>query len=160
MHGILPSILALLTSDIRPPFLETLHVRLTDSETVPSHEVLEAAPALQKILIGPSDEDNMLYGVASQPVIAALHGGIGLRNLKEITLISCMLGDEHFDDFLKALGDSGMAERMILLSFFKCEIGAEGARSLAKMLHRDGLPGLQKLYLDDNAIRGPGWWFA
>ena len=118
--------------------------------------MLEAAPALQKVLIGPSDEDNMLDGVAFQPVIAALHGGIGLRNLKEIRLISCMLGDEHFDDFLKALGDSGIAERMMLLSFYRCEIGAEGAWSLAKLLRRDGLPGLQKLYLDENAIRDEG----
>lgn len=67
-----------------------------------------------------------------------------------------MLGDEHFDNFWKALGDSGIAERMMLLSFYKCEIGAEGARSLAKLLRRDGLPGLQKLYLDDNAIRDQG----
>lgn len=85
-----------------------------------------------------------------QPVIAALHRGVGLRNLEEIKLTFCALGDAHFSNFLDALKSSGCAERMVTLEFSNCGVGAEGARALGDLLRRDGLPALERLDLGGN----------
>ena len=63
--------------DICPPHLEVLGVRVDDEES-PSLEVLEAAPALKEIIYF---ADSGTDAAAFQPVIAALHRGVGLKNL-------------------------------------------------------------------------------
>lgn len=131
--------------DICPPHLEIFDVEAGD-DAFPSLEPLEAAPALKEIRI--SGEE--MGAVAFQPVIAALHRGVGLRFLQEIGLNSCTLGDGHFCDFLQALKGSGCAERMLTLSFLDCGIGVDGARALANLLRADGLPALENLMLGVN----------
>ena len=133
---------------ICPPHLEVLDVHI-DDEAFPSLEVLEAAPALKKIKF-----DSYSMGVVFQPVIAALHRGIGLQKLQDIHITDCVIGDANFGDFLQALKGSGCADRMMVLSFWNCGIGVEGARALANLLRRDELPALEVLSLIDNAEMG------
>lgn len=132
--------------DICAPHLEVLDVEL-DDEAFPSLEVLETAPALKEIVYF---ADIGTDAAASQPIIAALHRGVGLRNLKDIQLHDCMIGDAHFINFLDALKGSGCAEQMLHLTFHDCEIGVEGARALANLLRGDGLLALETLTLDRN----------
>jgi len=136
--------------DICPPHLEIPDVE-ADDEAFPSLEVLEAAPALEKIGISGADA----YGAtALQAVIAALHRGVGLQHLQNINLSSCIIGDVHFSDLLDALKGSGCAAQMVRLSFFKCGIGVDGARALADLLRGDGLPALEHLVLGFNQNTG------
>jgi hypothetical protein len=137
--------------DICPPHLEDLHVKIVD-EAFPSLEVLEAAPALKRIIFDSDRYDSL--GVVFQSVIAALHRGVGLQNLQEMCLLGCTLGDAHFGDFFQALEGSAFAEQMAVLSFRDCEIGVEGACALANLLRRDGLPALKYLFLIGNAEMG------
>lgn len=136
--------------DLRPPHLEVLNVTVYDDDALPSLEMLEAAPALKEIQIHVESDTTAAF----QPVIAALHRGVGLRNLEEIELSHCALGDGLFCDFLEALTSSVCAKRMMNLQFTCCGIGVEGARALANILRGDGLPALKMLALDGNYDMG------
>lgn len=81
---------------------------------------------------------------------------MSLQNLQEVALTRCSLGDVNFRRFLEALEDSGCAGRMVDLTIYICDIGLEGARSLAGLLHRDGLPALEKLCLSENEMQDEG----
>ena len=139
--------------DLCPPHLEVLNVTVYDDALKsPSLEMLEAAPALKKIKI--FIEGDASAGPVIAAVIVALHRGVGLRNLEEISLSFFKLGDGLFCDFLEALKYSVCAERMITLEFDSCDIGAEGARALANIIRGDGLPALKKLSLGGNSHMG------
>lgn len=112
--------------------------------------MLEAAPSLKTIDIWTGYNAPTLAAAAFQPVIATLYRGIGLRNLQNISVECCALGDAHFCVFVEALEGSGCAERMVSLGFHECGIAAEGVRALANLLRRGGLPALQELSLSDN----------
>jgi len=93
---------------------------------------------------------------AFQPVIAALHRGVGLQTLQELSLKSYLLG-EGFKNFVYALGGSGCANHTVTLSFSYCGIGLEGTRALADLIRDDGLPALECLSLKgDREIQDEG----
>lgn len=144
--------------DVPPLFLETLGITIAPDEAFPSVEVLEAAPALKCIRYWienddyDDDFDDYFDAAAFQPITAVLRGGVGLRNLEEVFVISCALGDVGFSDFLLALKGSGIAERMVELTFSNCQIGAEGVRALGDLFRRDGLPSLKALHLSDDRL--------
>lgn len=132
-------------------------MNVINDEHVPSQELLEAAPALKIIRIEPCNKPHAKLGATVfQPVIAALHRGIGLRNLRQVCLSICLMGDVLFRVFLGALDDSGCAERMEDLSFYDCGIGFEGANALADLLRRDLFPALESISLSENEIRDEG----
>ena len=139
--------------DICPPHLKVLEV-VADDEAFPSVEVLEAAPALRNFGISVDGHGVAIGAAAFQPVIAALHRGVGLPFLQDINVGNCTIGDGHFCDFLQALKSSGRAERMLALSFVNCGIGVDGARALANLLRGNGLPALEHLILDWNGSIG------
>lgn len=109
--------------DVHPPQFEALHVAIVNSG--PSCEVLEAIPKLKTVdyIFG---YHNVLGAVPFQPVITALQRGIGLRELREMKLTFCELGDLKFSEFLQNLEGSGCVERMVVLSFSRCWIGVAG----------------------------------
>jgi Ran GTPase-activating protein (RanGAP) involved in mRNA processing and transport len=78
-----------------------------------------------------------------QTLTAALRHG-ALQNLKSVSL-DCGVHDEDVVDFMDALERSGCAKRMEVLMFAQNGVGAEGLRTLAKLLCRDSYPALKEL---------------
>lgn len=120
----------------------------------PSLEVLEGTLALKKIDY--DFEYHNTFGAAPfQPVITALQHGIGLKLLQAAAFSYCELGD---------LESSGCANQMTVLSFTSCQIGVEGARTLADLLRLDGLPALESLRIRNEGVvalaeaHAPYWW--
>jgi hypothetical protein len=81
--------------DVRPQYLEALRIRVVN-DLRPSHEVLEAVPALKVLTYMCMP---FVGATAFQPVTDTLRRDVGLQNLRNISVCFCRLGDEHFRDF-------------------------------------------------------------
>jgi len=112
--------------------------------------MLEAAASLETTSIWTYFYAPTLAAAGFQPVIAALQRGIALRNLQNIDVWCCALGDAHFCEFLEDLRFSGCAKQMVGSLFSECRICVEGACALASLLRRDRLPTLEVLGLSSN----------
>jgi len=82
---------------VRPSDLQVLRIRLQNDETVPTLDVLEAAPALKTVeYYGARNLPNIISAAAFRPVIPALQRGIGLQALQEVKLSRCALMNTQF----------------------------------------------------------------
>lgn len=137
--------------ELHPPHLEALRILLTTNAVLyPSSEVLKTMPSLKTIDYFFNVRQNTLGATPFQPVITALQRGVRMKALQEVELYYCKIGDVKFGEFLSALESSGCADGMTVLSFDNCGIYDGGARALARLLRRDGLPALEKLRLSSS----------
>lgn len=102
--------------DVQPALLEDFCVELPEDMAAPSAEVLEALPALKKLELEHRPRE-VLFAKSFQPVIRALHRGVGLQALQELKFNDCLLGDGDFVAFTGALKSSGCADNLVKLWF-------------------------------------------
>lgn len=133
--------------DLRPSFT-SLHLRIPNDGTFPSSNVLETMPALKTFGIVSANFNQIYRAETFRPIIQTLYRKIALQNLEKV-LFKCRMSDEVLSDLLAAVDSCDSAKRLTYL-VLSCDMGVEGARSLADTIGRDIFPALDVLILHDN----------